>query len=114
MTTPTGAGLPDVDPITGPADPRLEGWYHTIDLAPGVVTKGVYDLRRLVGSVGIPDDLTGCTALDIGTANGFWAFEMERRGASRVVAVDVASHHDWDWLPHLRPSDEPDPNCGHA
>ncbi len=109
MTTPTGAGLPDVDPITGPADPRLEGWYHTIDLAPGVVTKGVYDLRRLVGSVGIPDDLTGCTALDIGTANGFWAFEMERRGASRVVAVDVASHHDWDWLPHLRPSDEPDP-----
>ena len=109
MTTPTDAGLPDVDPITDPDDPRLEGWYHTIDLAPGVVTKGVYDLRRLVGGVGIPDDLTGCTALDIGTANGFWAFEMERRGASHVVAVDVASHHDWDWLPHLRPSDEPDP-----
>jgi len=34
-------------------------------------------------------DLTGKRCLDIGTADGFWAFEMERRGAAEVVATDV-------------------------
>jgi tRNA (mo5U34)-methyltransferase len=34
--------------------------------------------------------LTGLRCLDVGTMDGFWAFEMERRGAVEVVAVDLA------------------------
>src|SRR5512142_3452399 len=35
--------------------------------------------------------LEGKRCLDSGTADGFWAFEMERRGAAEVLATDVAS-----------------------
>jgi SAM-dependent methyltransferase len=66
-------------------NPRL--WYHTIELAPGVVTPGFIDLRRAAERV-LPDDLSGRRALDVGTFDGFWAFEMERRGAE-VVAIDL-------------------------
>jgi tRNA (mo5U34)-methyltransferase len=37
--------------------------------------------------------------LDVGTMDGFWAFEMERRGADEVVAVDLASPDQLDWPP---------------
>ena len=63
-------------------------WYHTLELAPGVTTCGVYDHRPLVPHYGLPADLAGVRALDVGTADGFWAFELERRGAD-VVAVDL-------------------------
>ncbi|MGI9115601.1 MAG: TIGR04290 family methyltransferase [Chthoniobacterales bacterium] len=36
----------------------------------------------------IPADLTGKTVLDIGCNAGFYSFEMKRRGAERVLAVD--------------------------
>ena len=36
----------------------------------------------------LPHDLTGCTVLDIGCNGGFYALEMKRRGADRVVAID--------------------------
>ena len=35
--------------------------------------------------------LDGKRCLDIGTADGFWAREMERRGAADVLATDVGS-----------------------
>jgi SAM-dependent methyltransferase len=66
-------------------NPRL--WYHTIELAPGVATPGFIDLRRAAERV-LPDDLSGRRVLDVGTFDGFWAFEMERRGAE-VVAIDL-------------------------
>src|SRR5262249_37463788 len=34
----------------------------------------------------------GKRCLDIGTADGFWAFELERRGAASVVAIDRSSY----------------------
>jgi tRNA (mo5U34)-methyltransferase len=37
----------------------------------------------------IPEDLTGKTVLDIGCNAGFYSFEMERRGASRVLGIDA-------------------------
>ncbi len=37
-------------------------------------------------------------------SDGFWAFELERRGADRVVAVDIPSFEDFDWLPWIRES----------
>jgi SAM-dependent methyltransferase len=75
-------------------------WYHTIELAPGVVTPGQVDLRRVAPRV-LPDDLAGARALDVGTFDGFWAFEMERRGA-QVVALDAPSIESADWTPHAR------------
>jgi tRNA (mo5U34)-methyltransferase len=78
------------------------GWYHTQELAPGLVTPGMFDLRPYVGRYGIPDDLTGKRALDVGTFEGFWAFELERRGAE-VTAIDVDRIQDLDWPPRLRP-----------
>jgi tRNA (mo5U34)-methyltransferase len=89
-------------PPTGPDDPRLQGWYHTIELGDGVLSNGVYDLRSVVDQYGLPESLEGKTALDIGTADGFWAFEMERRGADRVVATDIARVRDLDLLPSIR------------
>jgi len=71
------------------------GWYHTIELAPGVVTPGHIDLRGTAAKV-LPGDLTGKRALDVGTFDGFWAFEMERRGAD-VVAIDVPALEAAEW-----------------
>jgi SAM-dependent methyltransferase len=75
-------------------------WYHTIELAPGVVTPGHVDLRKVASRV-LPDDLRGKRALDVGTFDGFWAFEMERRGAE-VVALDVERLEDNEWPPISR------------
>ena len=72
------------------------GWYHTIDLGHGVATPGFIDNRPTVHLFGIPQDLTGKRCLDIGTYDGFWAFEMERRGASEVIGIDVDSPADHD------------------
>jgi SAM-dependent methyltransferase len=75
-------------------------WYHTIDLAPGVTTPGMVDMRPAARKV-LPADLSGIRALDVGTFDGFWAFEMERRGAD-VVAIDIDSYEDTDWPPLQR------------
>jgi tRNA (mo5U34)-methyltransferase len=72
-------------------------WYHTLELAPGVVTPGWFDLRYLPGRIGFPADLHGRRCLDVGTFDGFWAFAMERRGAAEVVALDVPDPAEWDW-----------------
>ena len=72
-------------------------WYHTIELAPGVLTPGIVDTRPIVSRVPIPQSLSGMRCLDLGTWDGFWAFEMERRGASEVHGVDVPDPYKWDW-----------------
>jgi tRNA (mo5U34)-methyltransferase len=76
-------------------------WYHTIELPGGVVTPGWFDLRRVVQKLPWPD-VTGKRCLDVGTYDGFLAFELERRGASEVVALDIPNHEDWDWPPDVR------------
>jgi len=72
-------------------------WYHTIELAPGVVTPGWLDHRGILPKIPLPASLAGLRCLDVGTFNGFWAFELERRGATEVVGVDVLDPHRWDW-----------------
>ena len=76
-------------------------WYHSIELAPGVVTPGWFDLRPIVNKLPWPD-VKGKRCLDVGTYDGFLAFEMERRGAAEVVALDIPNHEDWDWPPDVR------------
>jgi SAM-dependent methyltransferase len=63
-------------------------WYHCVDLGDGRCTPGWIDLRPVIGAPGLPESLVGRRVLDIGTYDGFWAFELERRGAE-VVALDV-------------------------
>lgn len=75
-------------------------WYHTIELAPGVLTPGQVDLRALAAPV-LPRSLAGLRALDVGTFDGFWAFEMERRGAE-VVALDLPGFDATEWPPRNR------------
>lgn len=79
-------------------------WYHTQDLGEGLVTPGMFDLREYTGLYGIPEDLSGMRVLEVGTFEGFWAFELERRGAD-VTAIDVDRIQDLDWPARLRPQD---------
>lgn len=79
------------------------GWYHTIDLAPGVETPGFCDLRWILPDT-LPDDLTGQACLDVGTFDGMYAFAMEERGATDVVAIDVARPEELDHPPLRRES----------
>ena len=90
--------------LLGPAAAEID-WYHTQELAPGLVTPGMFDLRPYIDKYGLPDDLTGVRALDVGTFEGFWAFELERRGAD-VTALDIDRLQDLDWPPRLRPSED--------
>lgn len=70
-------------------------WYHTIDLPAGA-TPGLYDLRKVVDKLPWPD-LRGRRCLDVGTRDGFLAFEMERRGADEVVSLDIDDPDDIDF-----------------
>jgi hypothetical protein len=75
-------------------------WYHTIEIAPGITTRGLADLRTVAPRL-LPDDLSGLRALDVATFDGFWAFELERRGA-QTTAIDVESFEDVDIPPANR------------
>ncbi len=69
------------------------GWWHSFELPGGRRIDGVCDLPGLKNRLSqfpIPEDLRGKRALDIGTWDGWFAFELERRGAA-VVAIDC-----WD------------------
>lgn len=71
-------------------------WYHTIELARGVETPGWFDLRPIVDRMPWPE-VRGKRCLDVGTYDGFLAFELEKRGATSVVATDISDHTQWDW-----------------
>ena len=81
-------------------------WYHTLELQ-GRTTNGWFDLRPYVPSYRLPDRMDGMRALEVGTWDGFWAFEMERRGAE-VVALDLDDERDLDWPPRRVPETFPD------
>ena len=67
------------------------GWWHSFELPNGQVIKGSCDLpglQRRIQQFPIPNDLRGKRVLDIGAWDGWFSFEMERRGAE-VLAIDV-------------------------
>jgi len=77
-------------------------WYHAIDLGNGVITPGFVDHRPQIDFYGLPESLTGMRCLDVATFDGFWAFEMERRGAAEVVGIDLHSRADSDFPQNWR------------
>jgi tRNA (mo5U34)-methyltransferase len=67
-----------------------KGWYHSFELPDGTVIEGVNSLerqRRRFARFLLPEDLSGKRVLDIGTWDGWFSFEAERRGAA-VTAID--------------------------
>ncbi len=69
------------------------GWWHSFRLPDGTQIEGVNSLaglRNRISQFPIPEDLRGKRVLDIGAWDGWFSFEMERRGAD-VMAVD-----NWD------------------
>jgi tRNA (mo5U34)-methyltransferase len=68
-------------------------WYHPVEVRPGIITPGSNDARTVLEMLDLPIDCRGMRALDLGTRDGFFAFELERRGAD-VVAVDYLSMAD--------------------
>lgn len=77
-------------------------WYHTIDLPGGVTTPGFFDHRPVLANYDLPDRLDGLRVLDVGTFDGYFAFEFERRGAREVIGLDVPDVESLDWPAPLR------------
>lgn len=71
-------------------------WFHSIELAPGLVTAGRDDTRSRVDVLDLPA-LTGKSVLDVGAWDGFFSFEAERRGAARVLATDSFAWNASNW-----------------
>jgi tRNA (mo5U34)-methyltransferase len=69
-------------------DLKKINWFHRIDLGHGIVTPGFDDTPTKLSQIHLPSNLMGKSVLDIGAWDGFFSFEAERRGASRVVALD--------------------------
>jgi tRNA (mo5U34)-methyltransferase len=63
-------------------------WFHTFDFGNGIVTSGRDNSYKRLETLHLPKNLSGMSVLDIGSWDGFFAFEAERRGASRVLATD--------------------------
>src|SRR5262245_24283763 len=69
-------------------------WYHSIELAPGIITPGrrpIEAWQKQLLDMRLPD-LHNKSVLDIGAYDGFFSFAAERAGAARVVALD---HYAW-------------------
>jgi len=76
-----------------------KGWWHSFNLPDGTVIDGVNSLPSLnerLSYFPIPSDLRGKRVLDIGTWDGWFAFEMERRGAAVVAIDDRDNPHFWE------------------
>jgi tRNA (mo5U34)-methyltransferase len=73
---------------------ELGPWFHNIDLG-GVQTApqhflGDYpNVKWRAFADALPADLSGQSVLDIGCNAGFYALEMKRRGAERVLGLDT-------------------------
>jgi tRNA (mo5U34)-methyltransferase len=66
-------------------------WHHTIRLLPDLIVEGEKTADTLEAEraavLGVID-LANRSVIDVGTWNGYFAFEAKRAGASRVIATD--------------------------
>jgi tRNA (mo5U34)-methyltransferase len=76
------------------------GWWHSFELPDGRKIDGVSDLEGLKARsfhFSIAEDLSGKRVLDIGPWDGWFSFEMERRGAE-VISVDNVESENFLYL----------------
>ena len=76
----------------------LAPWFHNlrlggIETAPGHFLGDFPRTKFERFAHAVPADLSGKSVLDIGCNAGFYAQEMKRRGASRVLGVDHDEHY---------------------
>ena len=84
---PMDLNMPDLSPL----------YYHAIDLPDGF-HPGVWDCRETTDVYLGHVAFAGKTVLEIGPANGYFTFEMERRGA-QVNCLDLGPRGQWDLVP---------------
>lgn len=72
-------------------------WFQRYEVVPGVWTNGRSDMAALLRRIVLPESLKGLAVADIGTNDGFLAFECVRRGAGFVAAID---HPQWGFAGH--------------
>ncbi|WP_109117104.1 tetratricopeptide repeat protein [Azospirillum sp. TSO22-1] len=88
--TPTASAAPtDERSRLEAAVAAVPFWYHRVALPHGVTTPGFAPLAPAAHR--LPERLDGLRVLDVGTWDGYWAFEALRRGAAEVVAIDDLS-----------------------
>ena len=82
------------------------GWYHSMELPDGRTFNGFLsfeELRSRWSQFPLPSSLTGKRLLDIGTWDGWFAFEAERLGAE-VVAIDNVEQETFRFMHRKRES----------
>jgi tRNA (mo5U34)-methyltransferase len=72
----------------------LDPWFHNfrfgaVETAPNHFLGDYPRVKWQRFERALPDDLRGATVLDIGCNGGFYSIEMKRRGAARVLGIDV-------------------------
>ena len=82
-------------------DPAECYFYHTVDLPTYGLIRGEWDLRGSVDAYLGHERLAGKRVLEIGTADGYLCFEMEKRGAE-VVGYDLSDDDLWDIVPYRK------------
>ena len=73
---------------------ELGDWFHNIDLfgvwtAPNHFLGDFPNVKWKYIAAAIPEDLRGAHVLDIGCNGGFYSLQLKRRGAERVLGIDV-------------------------
>ena len=99
---PAHVGLAVADSRPGICSPHeieqhiraLGDWFHNLDLrgvqtAPNHFLGDFPNIKWKYIAQEIPADLSGADVLDIGCNGGFYSIEMKRRGARRVLGIDV-------------------------
>lgn len=84
---------------------ELCAFYHTMDVPGYGHFEGQWDLRNgmdaYLGGVSLAEK----KVLELGTADGYITFEMERRGAE-VISYDLSEDYRWDVVPYARHSQD--------
>ena len=87
----------DTDSMSIPDDCLF---YQTIALPGYGVIEGSWDHRDNIDVDLGHTDFSGKQVLDVGPGSGFFSFEIEKRGAAKVTALDLGENSDWDAVPH--------------
>lgn len=77
---------------------ELGDWFHNLDLhgvqtAPNHFLGDFPNVKWQSISQAIPEDLSGASVLDIGCNGAFYSIQMKRRGAARVLGIDVEDRY---------------------
>jgi SAM-dependent methyltransferase len=65
-----------------------QSWYQTIELSNGLVTPGKFDTKRRIKFLECID-FNNQTVLDVGCNSGQFCLYAKKRGAQRVVGIDI-------------------------